>query len=219
MKAMILAAGRGNRLRPLTDKRPKPLVQVGNDTLIEHHIKNIARAGFESIVINTAYMGEMIRNRIGDGTRYNIPIEYSDEGEQALETGGGISYALPLLGDQPFLVVSADIYCDISFDHQFQMDNKDMHLIMVHNPAHHPNGDFSESELNISDKNDRLTYSGIAYIHPKLFTHEERVFPLINTIRECINRNTINASVYTGVWFDIGTANRLHEANKAVLKL
>lgn len=219
MKAMILAAGRGNRLRPLTDKRPKPLIHVGDDTLLEHHIKKIARAGFESIVINTSYLGSMIRDRIGDGSKYGIPINYSDEGDQALETGGGISFALPLLGDQPFLVVSADIYCDVTFDKQFQPNNADMHLIMVNNPAHHPNGDFTEAELNISSSDNRLTYSGIAYLHPKLFTHEKRIFPLIDNIRECIDGNTISASIYEGVWFDIGTADRLHEANKKLLNL
>ena len=219
MKAMILAAGRGNRLRPLTDKRPKPLVRVGNDTLIEHHIKKIVSAGFDSIVINTAHLGAMIRDKIGDGSKYDIPIVYSDEGEQALETGGGISFALPLLGDQPFLVVSADIFCDVDFDNQLTLEHSDMHLIMVNNPAHHPEGDFSENELNISEQENRLTYSGIAYLHPKLFTHEKRIFPLVDKIRECINRNTISASIYEGVWFDIGTASRLHEANKALLKL
>ena len=219
MKAMILAAGRGNRLRPLTDKRPKPLVRVGNDTLIEHHIKRIAAAGFESIVINTSYLGKIIRDQIGNGSNYDIPIEYSDEGEQALETGGGISYALPLLGDQPFLIISADIFCDISFDANYNLGDSNMHLIMVNNPPHHPEGDFTESELAISDKNNRLTYSGIAYIHPKLFTHEKRIFPLVEPIRECIKNNTISASVHNGVWSDIGTASRLHEANKKALKL
>ena len=219
MKAMILAAGRGNRLRPLTDKRPKPLVRVGNDTLIEHHIKKIAAAGFESIVINTAHLGSMIHDRIGNGSKYNIPIEYSDEGEQALETGGAISYALPLLGEQPFLVVSADIYCDAIFDNQLTLNSADMHLIMVNNPAHHPKGDFSEKELNISNQDNRLTYSGIAYLHPKLFTHEKRIYPLVDNIRECIKANTVSASIHDGVWYDIGTASRLHEANKALLNL
>ena len=132
MKAMILAAGRGNRLRPLTDKIPKPLIKVGDKTLIEHHITKLATAGFESIVINTAYLGEKIQSTIGDGSRYNIPIEYSHEGEQALETGGGIAYALPKLGNEPFLVVSADIYCEIAFNPNKKLNGSKMHLIIVH---------------------------------------------------------------------------------------
>ncbi|MEM8845353.1 MAG: nucleotidyltransferase family protein, partial [Pseudomonadota bacterium] len=151
MKAMILAAGRGERLRPLTDKLPKPLVRVGHSTLIEHHIKNLSSAGFDSIVINTSHLGNKIQDYLGDGSKYNIPLEYSHEGEQALETGGGIANALPLLGDHPFLVISADIYCEITFDPSFLLNSTDMHLFMVNNPAHHPNGDFSESELGISN--------------------------------------------------------------------
>ena len=218
MKAMILAAGRGNRLRPLTDKQPKPLIKVGHDSLIEHHIKKLSAAGFESIIINTAYLGEKIQNNIGDGSRYNIPIQYSHEGEQALETGGGIAYALPLLGDQPFLVVSADIYCEIPFNIHFDLNHANMHLVMVNNPAHHTDGDFTSSELNLSGStDDRYTYSGIAYIHPKIFTYEKRVFPLIEKIRFCIESNTICAEIFKGVWHDVGTASRLHIANKHAL--
>lgn len=217
MKAMILAAGRGERLRPLTDKLPKPLVRVGHSTLIEHHIKNLSSAGFDSIVINTSHLGNKIQDYLGDGSKYNIPLEYSHEGEQALETGGGIANALPLLGDHPFLVISADIYCEITFDPSFLLNSTDMHLFMVNNPAHHPNGDFSESELGISNEDKRYTYSGIAYIHPKLFTHETRAFPLVDKIRHCIDSDIISAEVFNGAWFDVGTASRLHAANKFLL--
>ncbi len=218
MRAMILAAGRGNRLRPLTDKLPKPLIKVGKKTLIEHHIHKLARAGFESVVINTAHLGEQIRNHIGDGSKYNIAASYSDEGEQALETGGGISYALPLLGEKPLLVISADIYCAIPFVPQVKLNNKKMHLFMVETPEHNPQGDFSSAEINLKNHPDQsFTYSGIAYINPKLFIHEKRSFPLIDTIRRCINENSISAELFTGKWFDVGTGSRLHEANKYAL--
>ena len=217
MKAMILAAGRGNRLRPLTDKIPKPLVRVGHETLVEHHIKKLANAGFESVTINTAHLGDKIKDYLGNGSKYNIPIEYSHEGEQALETGGGIAYARPILGDQPFLVISSDIFCEIPFDKDFDLANSDMHLFMVDNPEHHPRGDFTASELGISDNESHYTYSGVAYVNPKLFAHEKRVFPLIENIRYCIKHKTISAEIFTGAWFDVGTANRLHEANKYAL--
>lgn len=216
MRAMILAAGRGIRLKPLTDKIPKPLVRVGGETLIERHIKNIAAANFESIVINTAHLGKKIRDHIGDGSRFNIPIVYSDEGEQALETGGGIANALPLLGNEPFLLVNADIYCDIPFNTAFQLNEALVHLVMVDNPAHHPNGDFTAEELKLNGQQ-RYTYSGVGYYHPKLFTHEQRIFPLIDILRQSINDQTINAEVFKGTWFDIGTGSRLHAANKFAL--
>ena len=216
MRAMILAAGRGIRLKPLTDKVPKPLVRVGGETLIERHIKNIAAANFESIVINTAHLGEKIRDYIGDGSRFDIPIVYSDEGEQALETGGGIANALPLLGQEPFLVVNSDIYCDIPFDTAFQLNDALIHLVMVNNPAHHPNGDFTAAELKLSGQQ-RYTYSGVGYYHPALFKHENRIFPLVEVLRQCIADKTISAQVFEGAWFDVGTGGRLHEVNKFAL--
>jgi len=218
MKAMILAAGRGSRLRPLTDKRPKPLISIGKKSLIEHHIDKLANAGFESIVINTAYLGNQIREYIGDGSNYNIPISYSNEGEQALETGGGISYALPLLGNEPFLLVSADIYCEIPFSKEFKFNNSKMHLFMVENPTHNLNGDFTSTEVDLkTHASQRFTYSGVAYVDPELFIHEKRAFPLKETIRRCINGNIISAELFIGTWFDVGTASRLHAANKYAL--
>ncbi len=217
---MILAAGRGSRLRPLTDKQPKPLIKVGKKTLIEHHIEKLASAGFESIVINTAHLGMQIRERIGDGSTYNIPIHYSDEGTQALETGGGISYALPLLGEEPFLLISADIYCDILFNKEFTLNQSQMHLFMVENPMHNIKGDFSSSEIHLkTHANQRFTYSGVAYIDPGLFSHEKKSFPLIETIRHCIAEDIISAELFIGQWFDVGTASRLHKANKYALTI
>jgi MurNAc alpha-1-phosphate uridylyltransferase len=215
MKAMILAAGRGSRLQPLTDERPKPLIRVGKKKLIEHHIEKLASAGFDSIVINTSYLGNQIREYIGNGTKYNIPINYSNEGEQALETGGGISNALPLLGVEPFLLISADIYCEIPFIQEFSFNDAQMHLFLVENPAHNAKGDFSSTEMNLkTHASQRFTYSGVAYVDPKLFIHEKRSFPLKDTIRYCINENCISAELFIGGWFDVGTASRLHEANK-----
>ena len=219
MKAMILAAGRGNRLRPLTDKIPKPLLKVGKDTLIEHHIKKLAAADFESIVINTAHFGEQLHVYLGNGSQYNIPIEYSHEGEQALETGGGIANALPLLGDKPFIIISSDIFTEISFNSNFKLTGLGMHLIMVSNPVHNPNGDFTGTELGISGDQNRYTYSGVAYVNPRLFKHEKRAFPLIDTIHDCIKHKNISAEVFDGAWFDVGTASRMHAANKYALGL
>ncbi len=219
MKAMILAAGRGSRLHPLTDKIPKPLVKVGNSTLIEHHVKKCATAGFDSLIINTAHLGNQIRQHLGDGSRFGIPISYSDEGEQALETGGGIAYALPLLGKEPFLAISSDIFCDIHFNAQHKLKHNHIHLIMVNNPQHHPNGDFSPAEINLKNTHgERYTYSGIAYIDPSLFKHEKRTFPLLDIIKQCIDNKSISAELYEGMWFDVGTATRLHAANKHAMQ-
>ena len=218
MKAMILAAGRGARLRPLTDKLPKPLVKVGNDTLIEHHIKKLAHNGFESIVINTAHLGSKIHDYLGDGSKYGILIEYSDEGDNALETAGGIAYALPLLGEQPFLVISSDIYCDIPFTPDFQLDQNMMHMLMVNNPEHNPDGDFTAQEIKLNNTQQRYTYSGVAYINPSLFIHEKRTYPLLKTIQQCINENTISSELHEGLWVDVGTPTRLHIANKHALE-
>lgn len=217
MKAMILAAGRGERLRPLTDKIPKPLLKVGKRSLLEKHIQDIAAANFESIVINIAHLGQMIRQNIGDGSRFGIPIHYSDEGVQALETGGGIARALPLLGDQPFLLVSADIYCEIEFDPDFDLRHALMHLIMVNNPAHNPGGDFDAKQINLPDYQQRFTYSGVGYFHPAQFHNQTEKFPLREIIGNAIKQQKLSASLFEGVWHDVGTGSRLHAANKYAL--
>jgi len=215
MKAMILSAGYGARLRPLTNRIPKPLVRVGKHALIEHHIIKLAAAGFESIIINISYLGEKIKDFIGDGADYGIPIFYSNENEDALETGGGISYALPLLGDKPFLVISSDVYCDIVFNPEFCTEHSDLHMIMVDNPGHNSYGDFTSKEINLKKENKkRFTYSGVSYIDPKLFTYEKRSFPLADIIRNCIDKKTISSEIFNGPWFDVGTGRRLHAANK-----
>lgn len=211
---MILAAGRGKRLQPLTDKLPKPLIKVGAQSLLEQHIYKIAAANFESIVINIAHLGDMIEDKIGDGARFGIPIHYSNEGEHALETGGGIAKALPLLGDEPFLVVSADIYCEIDFNPNFKLNDALMHLIMVNNPAHNPQGDFEAEEINLCGDYRRVTYSGVGYFHPMQFRQQAEKFPLVQCIRAAIQQNKITSSLFEGAWHDVGTGTRLHAANK-----
>ena len=158
-----------------------------------------------------------IQDHLGNGKHYGIPITYSHEGDNALETAGGIAYALPLLDEEPFIVISSDIYCDIPFNPNFQLKQNRMHLIMVKNPTHHPNGDFDAQDINLSCSQQRTTYSGIAYVDPCLFVHEKRTYPLIDTIKHCINERTISAELFQGMWHDVGTASRLHAANKYAL--
>lgn len=216
MKAMILAAGQGTRLRPLTQHCPKPLLRVGRQCLIEHHIIKCAAAGFETVVINTAYLGHMIETALGDGERYGVELQYSHEGEQALETGGGIAYAKNLLGEQAFLCISADIYTDMPFDCTFTL-KQDCHLMMVPNPPHHLQGDFSATQLGIDDDTQRYTYSGIAYLNPQIFTNEKKAYPLSEVFNRAIQQQRISAQIFRGTWFDVGTASRLHAAHRYAL--
>ena len=217
MKAMILAAGRGSRLRPLTDRIAKPLVRLGGKRLIEYHLERLANTGFKTVIINLAYKGQQLRDQLGNGSRYGLHIQYSDEGDEVLETGGGIANALPLLGEDPFLVISADVFSDIPFDPHFVLGKQDAHLFVVENPAHHLEGDFTAAELAL-DSDQRYTYAGIGYYRPDIFKQRERVFAMNLCLREAIEKQRISASLHPGIWFDIGTATRLHEAHHAVLK-
>lgn len=217
MKAMILAAGRGSRLRPLTDRIAKPLVRLGGKRLIEYHLERLANTGFKTVIINLAYKGQQLRDQLGNGSRYGLHIQYSDEGDEVLETGGGIANALPLLGEDPFLVISADVFSDIPFDPHFVLGKQDAHLFVVENPAHHLEGDFTAAELAL-DGDQRYTYAGIGYYRPDIFKQRERVFAMNLCLREAIEKQRISASLHPGIWFDIGTATRLHEAHHAVLK-
>ena len=212
MKAMILAAGRGERMRPLTDTTPKPLLKVDELCLIEHHIFNLKKAGFTDLVINTAWLAEKIHNKLGDGSNYGVNISYSDEGE-ALETGGGIKRALPLLGEDNFLVVNGDVWCDYDYKNLPHLkDDCLAHLILVDNPEQHPEGDFSIKEGFLSNnKNKKKTYSGIGIYSPKLFTQKEDRFPLGPILRSAADNNKISAEYYAGLWLDIGTPERLQK--------
>lgn len=171
MKAMILAAGRGERMRPLTDTTPKPLLKVGGKELIVWHIEKLAANGFKEIVINIAHLGEQIPQTLGDGSRWGIEITYSDERDSgALETAGGIKKALQYLGDEPFLVVNGDVFCDYEFDPNFDLQNKLSHLILVSNPPHNLQGDFGlENSLVLNHSKEMWTFSGIAYYNPTIF--------------------------------------------------
>lgn len=217
MKAMILAAGRGERMRPLTDHTPKPLLEVGGKPLIVWHIERLVRAGITELVINHAHLGAQLETTLGDGSRYGAHIDYSAEGT-ALETAGGIAYALPLLGDAVFAVVNGDVYCDYDFSqldlHATQMTNDMAHLIMVDNPPHHPNGDFALSAGRISHASyPLLTFSGIGLYRPELFATIVRgsKAPLAPLLREQIALGKVAGSHHRGTWVDVGTPQRLSE--------
>lgn len=210
MKAMILAAGRGERMRPLTDSIPKPLLTAGGRPLIEHTIESLVRGGFVDIVVNTAYLGELIEAHLGDGSRFGARIAYSAEGE-ALETGGGIHRALSLLGEQPFLVVNGDIATEFPFGQLKQPISGLAHLVLVPNPSHNPRGDFGLCDGRILDSGDsRFTFSGIGVYRPELFAGcSPGKFPLAPLLRRAMTDGLVSGEMYTGFWMDIGTVDRL----------
>lgn len=215
MKAMILAAGRGERMRPLTDHTPKPLLSVAGKPLIVYHIERLAQAGFTDIVINLAHLGKQIPIALGSGEQWNINIHYSDEGKQALETAGGIKKALPLLGEHPFCVVNGDIWCDYSFKPLKLKDNDTAHLILVHNPDHNPTGDFALNNGRATQHGkNKYTFSGIGYYRPELFIDlDEGKHALAPLLRQAMDNNRVSAELHTGLWRDIGTPERLQEIN------
>jgi len=221
MKAMILAAGRGERMRPLTDATPKPLLRIGGQTLIEHHIHALSQGGITELVINHAHLGEQIVKALGDGDAYGVSIQYSPEPDAALETGGGVYNALPLLGDAPFVVVNADIWTDYRFDGLPQTPAGMAHLVMVDNPEHHPGGDFSLSNDQLSQQGPHmLTFSGIGVYRPALFADcTPGAFPLGPLLRAAMDREEVSGEQYTGRWFDIGTPERLDAVNDVVINL
>jgi len=217
MKAMILAAGRGERMRPLTDVLPKPLLEVHGKALILWHIEKLVQAGFEEIVINIAHLGGKIVEKIGDGSEYGIKITYSDERDEgALESAGGIIKALPLLGDEIFLVVNGDVYSNYLFDSNFELGKDLAHLILVKNPEHNNTGDFGLNENRIlNHSSDNKTFSGIAYYNPKLFASTSYgKSALAPILRDFIRDNKISGSIHAGYWHDIGTPQRLEDINK-----
>lgn len=221
MKAMILAAGRGERMRPLTDHTPKPLLRAGGHRLIEYHILALARAGITELVINHAHLGAQIEAELGDGTRYGVKIRYSAEGEgKALETGGGIFRALPLLGTEPFIVVNGDVYCDYPFNALPKAPDGLAHLVLVDNPPHHPEGDFVlEDGRVLAEGATRLTFSGIGLYHPQLFEAcEAGAFPLAPLLRDAMGRGQVSGEHYRGLWMDIGTPQRLEQLDLLLKK-
>ncbi|WP_312799027.1 N-acetylmuramate alpha-1-phosphate uridylyltransferase MurU [Pseudomonas sp.] len=219
MKAMILAAGRGERLRPLTLHTPKPLVKACGVPLIEYQIRALKTAGFNDFVINHAWLGRQIEDYLQDGSRLGVSIVYSPEGEP-LETGGGIFKALPLLGKEPFLVANGDIWTDYDY-RPLQLTAGDLaHLILVDNPLHHPEGDFFLSNGRVVEAGeacDRFTYSGIAILHPDLFrTCEAGAFKLAPVLRAAIAEGRVSGTLHTGRWVDVGTHERLAEVEQLI---
>src|SRR3989338_610970 len=225
MMAMILAAGRGERMRPLTDHTPKPLLQAGGKPLIVWHIERLARAGITDIIINHAHLGEQIEAALGDGRRFGAHITYSPEGK-ALETAGGIANALPLLGNAPFAVINGDIWCDYDFAQlparaaAMQASGDVAHLVLVDNPPHHPNGDFALNGSRISPFPASrfplpvlLTFSGIGIYQPALLAGIPRgsVAPLAPLLRAQIALGKVSGEHYRGLWADVGTPQRLAE--------
>jgi MurNAc alpha-1-phosphate uridylyltransferase len=215
MKAFILAAGRGERMRPLTDRTPKPLLQAGGKPLIAWHLERLAAAGFREIVINHAHLGEQIEATLGDGSQWGLKIQYSPEPPGALETAGGIASALRLLGDEAFLVVNGDIYCDWDFNKARRLAARPAHLVMVANPAHHSGGDFAlDGERIVFARNDEtLTYAGIAVFSPAFFAGVTpgSVMKLRPLLDAAIAAGTLTGERHSGRWVDVGTPQRLAE--------
>lgn len=220
MKAMILAAGRGERMRPLTDRTPKPLLAVAGKPLIVWHIERLVAAGFLELVINHAHLGDRIEQVLGDGGQYGARIRYSAEGT-ALGTGGGIQRALPLLGDWPFVVVNGDIWTDYPFERLREHPRGLAHLVLVDNPPHHPGGDFGLEEGQVTaDGVPRLTFSGIGAYRPALLAPAAPGrFPLAPLLREAARAGQVTGEHYQGHWHDVGTPERLEEVSARVASL
>ncbi len=220
MKCMLLAAGRGERLRPRTDETPKPLIEVAGTPLIEYHLHRLKKAGIEDIVINISHLGQIIQQHLGNGNSFGVHIEYSDEGEQALETAGGIIHAMPLLGDDHFLVLNSDIWCDHDLSFATLSSDKHAHLVLVDNPDHNANGDFSYENEKISNNgNNFLTFSGIGIYHPNFFENQPtEKLALAPLIRDAVDNKLVSAEYFSGNWFDIGTEQRLKQAEKFLEK-
>ena len=220
MKAMILAAGLGTRMQPLTNHLPKPLLSVGGKPLIVWHLERLKRNGFQDVVINIAWLGNKIPEMLGNGDQFGLSIEYSDEqNEPSLETGGGIIKVLPLLVGSPFLVISGDVWCDYEFTVTSPLKNNDlMHLLLVDNPKHNPKGDFLlESGRVRSAGEPQLTYSGIGYYHPDLFKQlpygNQALSPIM---RQAMDNEIVSGQHHQGDWQDIGTPERLAELDRSL---
>jgi len=218
MRAMILAAGRGERLRPITDDRPKPLIEVGGQSLLERHLENLRAAGIATVVINLGWLGDRIVERVGTGTQFDLEVIYSQEGDNILETGGGIHKALPVLGDEPFLVVNGDIYTDMPVP-DVSLDSDALgHLIMVPTPDYRDSGDFNlEAGLVRNGADAAYTFSGVAFYRPEFFDGcEAGRFSIAPMLREAADRGQLSGSLYEGLWADAGTPQRLAELRGSI---
>lgn len=209
-RAMILAAGRGQRLRPLSDRLPKALMEVEGKPLIGHLLTALAAAGVREAVVNLCWLGEMIRARLGDGSDYGISIRYSDEGDTALDTGGGIRRALPLLGKEPFWVVNADVRTGFPFASSHGRPGDLAWLMLVPNPSHNPAGDFRLRDGRVGRKGPRYTFGGVSILAPELFRKaEEERFGLAPLLRAAADDGRVSGALYEGYWADAGTVERL----------
>jgi MurNAc alpha-1-phosphate uridylyltransferase len=216
MKAMILAAGRGERLRPITDHTPKPLIEVGGQTLIERHLRALAMAGIEEVIVNLAWQGEKIRERLGRGDGYGLTIRYSQEPAGALETAGGVRHALPLIGEAPFVLLSADALTDFPIETLAHVALPEFgHLVLVDNPPHHPAGDFGLSDGLVTRDAPHYTYSGVGIFRPQPFA---RLAPGPGALRPlfeaAIDAGQLGGQHYRGQWLDVGTPERLEQARR-----
>ena len=211
MKAMILAAGRGERMRPLTEKTPKPLLEVRGHPLIEYHLRALHAAGIREVVVNLSWLGEQIRAALGDGARWGVSIHYCDEGPEPFETAGGIFNALPHLGPDPFIVVNGDVWTDYPFSRRTLARDATAHLVLVPNPAHHAPGDFSLQDGRVTRSSGKTyTFSGIAQYRPEFFAGcTAGRFPLLPLLRRAIDAQSLTGELHQGVWSDVGTPERL----------
>lgn len=220
MKAMILAAGRGTRLRPLTDGCPKPLIKVSGKPLIAYHIENLARSGISDIVINISHLGERIIEYVGDGKKWGVQVMYSNE-PIPLEVGGGICNALPLLGNQPFMIVNGDIWSDYQFNSLPKEPGGLAHIVLVKNPTHNLKGDFSlKADGMIVDDSllPKYTYAGIGVLRPELFKDTKNgAFPLAPLLEKAMQESALLGEYYAGVWSDVGTFERLQSLENALV--
>lgn len=211
MRALILAAGRGERLRPLTDRLPKPLLEVGGKSLIERHVEKLADAGFREIVINLSHLGDRIEAALGDGTRFGLEIEYSREPNGALETGGGIVQALERLAPGPFAVINGDVLTDYPFSRLRAVKCDYAHLVLVPNPDHNPGGDFALEGARLRNRGEGMgTFSGVAVYHPRLFgACEPGRYSVVPLLRAAVEEHIVTGEWHRGIWSDVGTPERL----------
>jgi MurNAc alpha-1-phosphate uridylyltransferase len=219
---MVLAAGRGERMRPLTLVRPKPLLEAGGTPLIVHHLRALASAGFSDIVVNLSWLGEQIRTALGDGSRHGVRLHYSDEGPEPLETGGGIFRALPLLGAGPFLVLNGDVWTDVDWAALREcLAPADLaHLVLVANPAHNPSGDFVlERGRIVETPGERFTFSGVGVYRAELFNGcSDGIFKLAPLLRAAARAGRVSGELHTGAWLDIGTPERLAQLDALLVR-
>lgn len=218
---MLLAAGRGERMRPLTDATPKPLLPVAGRPLVAWHLARLAAAGVRDVVINLSWLGEQIAAALGDGSAHGVRIHYSREPWPALETGGGIRQALPLLGDEPFLLVNGDVYTDVDFTALRLAPGDLAQLVLVPNPPHHPRGDFHLAEGRITaEQGERLTYSGIAMLHPGLLADAEPGrFALLPWLLKARDAGRLGGQRHDGLWIDVGTPERLADLDARLRRM